>query len=266
MGGCCGSFERIGENYRSIEEVQAALRKNGLESSNLIFGIDYTKSNLYTGEKTFQGRNLHDLSSSKNPYMEVIEIVGKTLEQFDDDKIIPAFGFGDVYTKNNSVFPFYPDRECVGFQEVLARYVQITPRILMAGPTNFAPLINAAIEIVRKERSYHILVIVTDGQVNNEEETKAAIIKATSFPLSIITIGVGDGPWEGMHEFDDKLPARRFDNFHFVELTNRFERFPFECLIIVKFVEDTCVGAEYPNQIETSKTNGMVVEKRRDEV
>lgn len=37
-------------------------------------------------------------------------------------------------------------------------------------------------------------------------------------------------------------------NYH-IELTNRFERFPFECLIIVKFVEDTCVGAEYPNQI-----------------
>ncbi len=125
-GGKFGFFT-IRDNYGSIEEVQQGLREAGLESSNLIIGIDFTKSNTWTGQKSFEGRCLHDTTGPTNPYQQVIGIVGRTLEVFDDDHLIPAYGFGDAFTTDKSCFTFFPDRPCNGLEEVLSRYQEIAP-------------------------------------------------------------------------------------------------------------------------------------------
>jgi len=208
---------------RSLGEVQEALRKKGIETAKLILGLDYTKSNTWNGQFTFGGENLHKIDIENkllNPYQEVITIVGKTLSVFDRDNLIPVYGFGDVSTKDKSVFPFYPDGNiCCGVDAVLDRYKEVTPNVVLSGPTSFAPIINEAISIVQKTKKYHILVIIADGQVDNVQETSAAIVEASSNPLSIIVVGVGDGPWDLMIQFDNQIPQRKFDNFRFVSFS-----------------------------------------------
>ncbi|XP_071945635.1 uncharacterized protein [Antedon mediterranea] len=212
------SFMTIADRFTTQEEVADAIQRAGLESSNLIFGIDYTKSNLHQGKNSFGNRNLHSIDyGTLNPYQQVIKILGSTLASFDDDGYIPVFGFGDDSTKDKAVFPFRSDGLCHGFEDVLDCYNQITPTVNLSGPTNFAPLIEKAISIVRETQSYHILVIIADGQVTSERQTRDAIVRATQYPLSIIVVGVGDGPWRHMRELDNCLPERKFDNFQFVD-------------------------------------------------
>lgn len=58
---------------------------------------------------------------------------------------------------------------------------------------------------------------MTDGQVCDGNETADAIVEASNYPLSIIVVAVGDGPWDTMKRFDSELPDRKFDNCNFVE-------------------------------------------------
>jgi len=219
------TFNPIIDNFHTIEEVQKALREAGLEASQLIVGFDYTKSNEWQGQKTFGGKCLHHTSSGKpNPYQQVVEVIGRTLAPFDDDGQIPAYGFGDEKTRDRSVFPL-GEGDCNGIEEVLERYNKITPEIQLSGPTSFAPLIRKAIKTVRETQEYHILVIIADGQVGNERETVDAIVEASDCALSIVLVGVGDGPWDRMQDFDDGLPSRRFDNFQFVDFHATMESY-----------------------------------------
>ncbi|CAJ2669674.1 unnamed protein product [Trifolium pratense] len=226
-------YSRIADNYNSIDEVTEALARAGLESSNLIVGVDFTKSNEWTGKNSFHRQSLHHIGSDLNPYEQAISIIGKTMAEFDDDNLIPCFGFGDASTHDGDVFSFYPDGSfCNGFEDVLSRYREVVPHLRLAGPTSFAPIIEMAVTIVEQSRGqYHVLVIIADGQVTRsvdteygklspqEQETLDAIVRASKYPLSIILVGVGDGPWDTMKQFDDNIPARAFDNFQFVNFT-----------------------------------------------
>jgi E3 ubiquitin-protein ligase RGLG len=61
--GSSAGFTTIADKYETIEEVQEHLRRAGLESSNLILGIDYTKSNEYNGRYPIPS-SLHPTSQS----------------------------------------------------------------------------------------------------------------------------------------------------------------------------------------------------------
>ncbi|CAI0454746.1 unnamed protein product [Linum tenue] len=226
-------YSIIADDYKSLDQVTEALARAGLESSNLIVGIDFTKSNEWTGAKSYNRKSLHHIGDTLNPYEQAISIIGKTLAAFDEDNLIPCYGFGDATTHDQDVFSFYQDeRFCNGFEEVLSRYREIVPSLRLAGPTSFAPVIEKAMTIVEESGGqYHVLLIIADGQVTRsvdtehgrlspqEQKTVDAIVQASKLPLSIVLVGVGDGPWDTMKEFDDNIPAREFDNFQFVNFT-----------------------------------------------
>ena len=117
----------------------------------------------------YAGRCLHSTETDTNPYNSVIRILGRTLSAFDDDQLIPTYGFGDLGSKDHSLVSF--DATGAGapiktLDSVLTAYNNMISKFQLSGPTSFAPAIFKAIEICRESKGqYHILVIVADGQV-----------------------------------------------------------------------------------------------------
>ena len=50
--------------------------------------------------------------------------------------------------------------------------------------------------------NYHILMILTDGQIDDMEETKDALVEASFLPISVIIIGIGTGDFGNMDVLD----------------------------------------------------------------
>uniref|UniRef100_A0A0D9VAK5 Copine C-terminal domain-containing protein n=1 Tax=Leersia perrieri TaxID=77586 RepID=A0A0D9VAK5_9ORYZ len=54
-----------------------------------------------------------------------------------------------------------------------------------------------------------------DGKLSSQEQaTIQTIFIASYYPLSIVMVGVGDGPWDAMQHYDDHIPDIAFGNFH----------------------------------------------------
>jgi hypothetical protein len=163
----------------------------------------------------------------ETPYEKVARLMTFLVKEFDEDGNIPCFIFGDKRTRDFSVAPLVFEAKhpfIVGMDNVIKAYRENVPKIQLFGPTTLAPMINEAIKMCKVTQEFHILVVVTDGEMSNQDLDAKAIVEVSNYPLSIVAVGVGDGPFGAMETFDSALKKRKFDNFNFVNLNYTFPK------------------------------------------
>jgi hypothetical protein len=163
----------------------------GLEIS-LTVAIDFTGSN--GDPKTPQ--SLHYICPGgiqKNQYENAILSVGSIVEAYDNDKKFPVYGFGarcrnpnGEYSGVQHCFPVYGGGfEVDGVSGILQAYKDGIEHVMFSGPTLFNPLITAAtthtanMGCSQATQKYNVLLILTDGVINDMEATKSAIIQVS---------------------------------------------------------------------------------------
>ena len=189
---------------------------------NLDIAIDYTASN---NENPIP---LHNIDGRyENDYEKAIESCGSIIAFYDFDQLFPVYGFGGI--PKGMGYPLNMVSHCVninfnedpnikGINNIIKAYRQSIGRVILSGPTCFTPIIDKVISEIKydlennqEENHYYILLILTDGCINDMPQTRDKIVEASYLPLSIIIVGIGNADFTLMKELDgDEKPLRNF--------------------------------------------------------
>ena len=210
--------------------------KNGVRIK-LSIGIDYTESNLVPSDPN----SLHYLGENMNDYEQAIQACGMICAYYDYNQKFPVYGYGAFINGKppaNMCFNinFKDNPEIYTINNVLKEYRNSFNYIRLAGPTNFAPLIQNVVNNIKRENNdiqYHILLILTDGIINDLQQTIDILVEGSFLPLSVIIIGIGEDDFHEMVVLDgDKNPitsskgvVRKRDLVQFVKF-NKFKNNP----------------------------------------
>ena len=213
-----GNLGQIQINYdQSVKLTFIDYLSKGMQI-NLDIAIDYTASN---NENRIP---LHNLDSRyPNDYEKAIESCGSIIAFYDFDQLFPVYGFGGIPSANNNFnqqvshcfnINFKSDPNIKGINNIIKTYRESLKKITLAAPTFFSPVIDKVISEIkydlqnrREENHYYILLILTDGNINDMNQTRDKIVEASYLPLSIIIVGIGNANFELMDVLDgDKYP------------------------------------------------------------
>ena len=210
--------------------------KNGVRIK-LSIGIDYTESNLVPSDPN----SLHYLGDNMNDYEQAIYACGMICAFYDYNQKFPVYGYGAFINgrpPTNMCFNinFKDNPEIYTINNVLKEYRNSFNFLKLAGPTNFSPLIQNVVDKIKRENNpmqYHILLILTDGIINDLQPTIDILVEGSFLPLSVIIIGIGKDDFHEMVILDgDKIPIksstgmiRKRDLVQFVEF-DKFKNNP----------------------------------------
>ena len=192
------------KNYSFIDYL-----RGGMQIS-LSIAIDFTASNLPPTDP----KSLHYQGVYNNQYEIAIKACGDIVANYDYNQMFATYGFGGKFYGRQNVdfcFPLNCDEnhpEIFGIDGVLKKYREALNNSKLFGPTFFHYFIEnlnkKALNQVQKNdyNKYHILMILTDGIIEDTDETINALVEASFLPISVIIIGIGNADFTNMNILD----------------------------------------------------------------
>ncbi|MES1915803.1 MAG: hypothetical protein MHM6MM_007702 [Cercozoa sp. M6MM] len=178
----------------------------------LMVAVDFTASNGHPLDST----SLHYLQGfaqgMPTQYEQAIRAIGDILAPYDSDQQFPLFGFG-ARLPNGEVSHCFAltgneaQPEVHGVDGMLAAYRSAFQWATLSGPTLFTQIVQTAASVASQPygpglQHYTVLLILTDGCINDMQRTVDAVCQASQLPLSIVIVGIGAADFSSMETLD----------------------------------------------------------------
>jgi hypothetical protein len=165
--------------------------------------------------------SLHYLDDNSNQYMQALKALGLILENYDTDKKYPIYGFGGKLPQQHSVCHCFAlngdiyDPEVQGIEGCINAYKSSIQKCGLFGPTHFSSVLKQTNDYCASKKyeesqynqRYNILIILTDGEILDVNQTHHELVESSEYPLSVIIIGIGEAEFGVMETLDaDKEP------------------------------------------------------------
>lgn len=228
----------LGARFSDVDELKLALAEARLElpALRLLLGVDCSVVNRRAGRTSFGGKSLHSgladgmIGPDPNPYQMAFFMLGKALEcALGTSPPVSCFCFGGGEIGEPTL--------CDSMEGALHYYNQLAPSALSgddaadaAAGFGRAVLLGATLADAAAADGalMTLLMLITPGQQISATAAQA-LQSASAHPLSVLAVGVGDGPF---HELG-RLACATPQNMNAVVLHGAIsEKFPDRALAL----------------------------------
>lgn len=193
--------------------------------------IDFTRSN--TGPQ--DPKSMHYLAGSRpNPYMAAIHASAAVLHSYDKEQRFPLYGFGAKIPPSHSICSdcfalngdfFHP--EVTGTGGIIKSYIRALHVAQLHGPSRLHKVIRMCANLAepfansededaiflaggnKMAMTFFVLLILTDGCIDDQQETINELVKASELPMAVVIVDVSKEGSKFLHELPKDVQAFR---------------------------------------------------------
>lgn len=193
--------------------------RSGVEF-NMTVAVDFSAKN----RPQTDAKSLHSLTSDSNSYLSALKSLSEFFKHFDSTGHCDVYGFGAKVGGSDYISHCFPVASNVcGSEGAEQAYREILGSVEFASPCYLHKIIQQLL-VPYERRSvpmsssslvYNIVVILTQGDLEDLEEFKEQLVRASSLPFSVVIVSMGATMFPHLTTADSDLSLMKTAAGHF---------------------------------------------------